>query len=56
MNEEDRIYNPLKNENVISIIRQPDGNYIGETLKNGQLITVRAGDPSTALTMLITHP
>lgn len=49
-------FNPTTNGNVISIIKQPDGNYIGYTKKNGKDITARQGDPATVLTMLITHP
>ena len=48
-------FNPESNGDVISIIKQPDGNYIGYTRKNGTLITVRQGDPTTVLTLLITH-
>jgi hypothetical protein len=48
-------FNPIKNKDVISIVKQPDGNYIGYMQKNGKLITARQGDPSTVLTMLITH-
>lgn len=48
-------YNPHKNKAVISIIKQEDGNYIGECFKGGKVIQVRAGDPNTVLTMLITH-
>jgi hypothetical protein len=48
-------YDPNTNPDVISIIRQPDGNYIGYTQKNGKLIQVRQGDPATVLTLLITH-
>lgn len=48
-------HNPSKNNNAISIIRQEDGNYIGYCHKNGKAIEVRAGDPGTVLTMLITH-
>jgi hypothetical protein len=48
-------WNPQEDASVISIIRQPDGNYRGFANRNGQLIQVRAGDPQTVLTMLITH-
>lgn len=48
-------YNPEKNKDAISIIRQEDGNYKGYAQKDGKLIEVRAGDPHTALEMLITH-
>ena len=48
-------YNPEENENVISIIKQPDGNYCGYAQKFGKLVKVREGDPMTVLTALITH-
>jgi hypothetical protein len=50
------VWNPELNPNMISISRQPDGNYRGFALKNGAFVQVRAGDPGTVLTMLITHP
>lgn len=53
-NESD-IFNPSKNHEAISIIRQEDGNYKGYMFKNGKLIEVREGDPNTVLNMLITH-
>jgi len=49
-------FNPESNKNVISIIRQEDGNYIGYTQRNGGYVTVRQGDPSTVLSLLLTHP
>lgn len=49
-------HNPEKNHDAISIIKQPDGNYIGYMYKNGKLITARQGTPETVLVMLITHP
>lgn len=48
-------YNPNKNHQAISIIKQPDGNWIGEAFVNGGIISVRAGDPNTVVTLLITH-
>ena len=42
-------------DGVFTIVRQPDGNYIGATRKNGALIHVRDIDPNTVLTQLITH-
>jgi hypothetical protein len=47
--------NPLQNPDATLIIKYPDGNYRGFAMKNGALIQVRAGDPNTALNMLITH-
>ena len=49
-------YNPEKDENVISIIKQEDGNYKGYMQKNGKFIEVREGDPNSVLVALITHP
>lgn len=49
-------FNPKSNKNVISIIKQEDGNYIGYMTKNGKYITVRQGDPNTVLSLLLTHP
>lgn len=49
------IYNPSKNPKAISLIEQEDGNWKGEAFRYGKLVEVRAGDPNTVLTMLITH-
>lgn len=51
---DDHKWNPAKNHNVISIVQQSDGNYIGAMWKEEQVITARQGDPQTVLTMLIT--
>jgi hypothetical protein len=48
-------YNPETNADAISIIKQPDGNYIGYMNKNGKVVTARQSDPVTVLTLLITH-
>lgn len=45
----------LSTNTLYTIIQMADGNYIGETVKNGQQIRVREGDPMTVLTKLITH-
>ncbi len=55
MNMDKINFDPVSNENVISIIKQDDGNYIGYSQKHGKLITERAGDPSSVLSSLITH-
>ena len=47
-------WNPTKNSDVITIIRQEDGNYRGFAQKNGKLIQVRQIDPNTVLQLLIT--
>lgn len=52
---DDVYYNPSKNHDAICIVKQSDGNYIGEMFKNGKMITARQGDPATVLTMIITH-
>jgi hypothetical protein len=49
-------FDPRENEQMISIVRRPDGNYRGFAMKAGKLIQARAGDPNTVLTTLITHP
>lgn len=55
LKDDSSIYNPAKNPKALSIIEQPDGNWIGETFKNGKLVQVRAGDPNSVLLLLITH-
>ena len=55
-NSKDADYNPHKSPYVISIIRQDDGNYIGEVQKNGAVVSARQADPQIVLQMLITHP
>lgn len=42
-------------ENVISIIKQDDGNWIGWMRKFGKVVSARQSDPTTVLQMLITH-
>lgn len=49
-------FSPITNPKVISIIQQEDGNYKGFTQKNGKLIQVREGDPTTVVQALIVHP
>jgi hypothetical protein len=48
-------YNPNKNHDVISIIKQEDGNWKGYAYKHGKVIEVRQGDPLTVLQMILTH-
>jgi len=52
--KEDKEYDPTKNPNAISIIKQPDGNYKGWTQRNGKLIEIRTNDPQTVLLGLLT--
>lgn len=56
MSKQNIEYNPEENPNIISIIKQEDGNYKGYTQKNGKFIEVREGDPNSVLVALITHP
>ena len=48
------VWNPSKNDNVIAIIKQEDGNYKGFMKKNGKLVQVRQSDPNTVMQLLIT--
>lgn len=52
----DTKYNPNLNKDAISLIKQPDGNWIGEMFKNGVIVSSREVGPDTALQVLITHP
>jgi hypothetical protein len=47
-------FNPEKNHDAISIIKQPDGNWKGWMWKNGKLYEERQVDPSTVLLLLMT--
>ena len=53
--EESAQYDPTKNPNVISLIKQEDGNYKGWTQKNGKLVDARDYGPETVLQALLTH-
>lgn len=48
-------WNPLVNKDAITIIKQPDGNYRGFMLKDGNLIQARQYDPGVVLNLLLTH-
>ncbi len=48
-------WDPKVNHDVISIVKQDDGNFKGFMYKNGKYIEVRQGDPNTVLQLLITH-
>jgi hypothetical protein len=48
-------FNPVKNDTIITIMRDLDGNYRGFTQKYGKLIQVRTAEPNAALTLLMTH-
>ena len=53
-NESDK-YNPHKSPYVIAIVRQEDGNYIGEAQKFDKVVSARQADPATVLQLLLTH-
>lgn len=53
--EESNPYNPNLHPEVISIIRQPDGNYKGYGQKFGKVVEVREIGPETVLQKLLTH-
>jgi hypothetical protein len=48
-------WSPELNSDVIAIIKQEDGNYIGYTQKNGKQIEVRDIGPEAVLAGLLTH-
>lgn len=52
---DDHLWNPAKNHNTISLVKQPDGHYIGCMWKTDQVITIRDLVPEHVLTQLLTH-
>ncbi len=50
-----RDFVPDLNENAISLIKQPDGNWIGRMQKSGTVIEIRDIGPETVLQRLLTH-
>lgn len=48
-------WDPTVNRNVISIIKQGDGNWKGYMLKGEKLLEVRQVDPQYCLQALLTH-
>lgn len=48
-------FNPEKNPDVISIIKQADGNFKGWMQKAGKVVEARQSDPQIVLQMLLTH-
>ena len=48
-------YSPELNKDVISLIKQPDGNWKGYMTKNGTLLETREQMPDHALIKLLTH-
>lgn len=52
---DDHLWNPAKNHQVISIVKQSDGHYIGCMWKTDHVITIRDLVPEHVLTQLLTH-
>lgn len=48
-------FDPSTNPKAISIIEQPDGNWMGWTQRFGKLIEVREISPNDCLVKLLTH-
>ncbi len=48
-------YNPHKTPEVISLLKQKDGNWKGLAQRNGKMIESREVGPETALQALLTH-
>lgn len=48
-------FDPTKNDRVIAIVLQDDGNYIGYAQKFGNVVEVRDIGPETVLQRLLTH-
>lgn len=53
--KEDSYYNPAKNPNAISIVKDEDGNWSGEMYKFEKNITAREVGPEIVLQKLLTH-
>jgi hypothetical protein len=47
-------FSPEDNEDVIALLKRPDGNWRGFMHKNGKLVQTRCGTPQEALQGLIT--
>ena len=52
--KDDAVYNPDKNHDAISIIRQADGNWKGQGFFHERLATVRSWSPQAVLDALLT--
>lgn len=46
-------YSPHKNAMAISLIEQPDGNWVAEGSKFGKVVRIREGSPTSALQRLL---
>lgn len=44
-----------KDDKIFMLFQDLDGNWRGATTKEENFVNVRAGDPNTVLTMLLTH-
>lgn len=53
--DEPTSYDPSKNHDAISIIKQTDGNWIGTAWKFGRVVTAREIKPEDVLVKLMTH-
>lgn len=51
----DSYWNPTKNPEAISIVKQGDGNYKLWGQRNGKMIELRSGKPEDALIEFLTH-
>ena len=51
---EDSHFNPVKNDKVISIIQQNDGNWKAYGQRNGKMLEVRQGKPQDVLGVFLT--
>lgn len=49
-------WDPQKNHDAITIIKQQDGNWRGFMWKDGKFIQVRQSDPGIVMQLLLTHP
>lgn len=48
-------FDPAKNEKVISLLHDKDGNWRGWTQRFGKLVEVREAKPEDCLVKLLTH-
>ena len=47
-------FHPENNEDVISLVKRPDGNWRGFMYKNGKLHQTRQAEPNACLVYLLT--
>lgn len=48
-------YDPHKNFDAISVIKQADGNWVAEGSRFGKMVRIRGGQPHAVLEALLTH-